>query len=157
MVPSIDTCPTQRPDNPVVRKLGPKRIDFVHRHRTLRPNWRGTKYRGGDHPDDTCPGGDAISCCPPHIRLLPVVGNPPDFIAAVVAYQQASIGHLECGHRASPNLGAVRRNHPAGDEIARRAAGLALVERQASTLRSLALGAVPGTMPYEKGAALILL
>src|ERR1700732_4726572 len=68
MAPTIDTRPTQRPDNPVVRKLGPKRIDLVLRYSTLRLHRRGTKDRGSDHPHNTCPGDDATSCFPPHIR-----------------------------------------------------------------------------------------
>src|SRR3984893_11378823 len=68
MVLSINTCPSQRPDNPVARKLGPKRMDFVLRHSTLRLHWRGTKDRRGDHPHEACPGDHAQDRFPPHIR-----------------------------------------------------------------------------------------
>jgi hypothetical protein len=68
MVLGIGTCPAQRPDNPVVRKFGPKRIDFILRHNRLCLHRRGIKHRGGDHPRDTRPGDGAISCLVPHSR-----------------------------------------------------------------------------------------
>src|SRR6266852_794694 len=67
------------------------------------------------------------------LMLLPV-GNSPDLVAPVVGNQQTAVGHLEEACRAAPNVGDVRRDHPAGEEVLRFAGRLSIGERHVDDL-----------------------
>src|ERR1051325_6450675 len=55
----------------------------------------------------------------PPPAALAFVRDSPNLVAAVVRYQEASIGQLENRHGAAPHLALVLAKHPAGHEVLR--------------------------------------
>src|SRR5260370_42447826 len=79
----------------------------------------------------------------------------PDAIVAVFTDQQAAVGQLQDADGAAPNFAFVRSQHPAGEHFGHGAGGLSVFKWDKSDGLADPLGAVPGAMESQEGAALI--